>query len=105
MSLNWLTDFIPFFGDRTVRKRLQDLEEDAATLPKIFSFLIAAGIAEAAKTFPIISVGTLKIFGVAIIVGFFYVYDKNKRQELKEAAKDKAKEKTEEAKDKVKDDE
>lgn len=106
-----LRSLVPFQGDKSTRRKIQELEEKAGTLPIFFSLFIL----EAVKTV-VIAIGykpplaltyemgalidSLKFLVLGIAVALVYIYDEE-RKALTEKTKEKAGEAGEKAKEKA----
>lgn len=85
---DWILDLIPGEEDTQVLFKLRELQRQAGTLPKIFSFLVAAYIAAESQSLPIPFIADRhKILLVAFLIGVAYVYDDKKRRATEAAQK------------------
>lgn len=105
-----MKEVVPGVGEKSTKKRLRELEEQAGTLPVIFALLfteaikiLVAGIPvpflEAVPGFQFV-LEALKFFLLAIAIAIAYIYE-NERRKVIGMAKEKAQEKSEQAKDKA----
>jgi len=85
--MSWRT-WIPGWGDKTVRQRVWELEQEAGSLPTLFAVLFGAYIVTEAEHTPIPFIPPrYKVLIAAIGVALLFIYrDKRKRaiKKLKE---------------------
>lgn len=114
-----MKSLIPGFGEKTSKKRIKELEEEAGTLPVIFALLFTESIKIAVvglptPFFPDSSwfhfIGeSLKFLFMAVLVGVLYVFEeerkmyKEKASDVKDKAAGKASETAETVSQKAKD--
>lgn len=101
-----MKEVVPGVGEKSTKKRLRELEEQAGTLPVIFALLFTEAIKITVSGIPIpyvpetawfsFIIESLKFMLLAIAVAAAYVFEEERREYVKKA-KDKAEEVTDDS--------